>query len=136
MRKLLRAGAFISLGIAAASVAAKDLSKAQKFICAPTIAHQCSAQEECSSGSPGSVDIPQFFRIDLKKRIVIGEAAGNQKRTSKISNVDNGERVLILQGTQLGRGWSAIINKSTGNMVVTASADNTAITLFGACTDN
>ncbi len=81
-------------------------------------------------------DIPQFFRIDLKKRIVIGEAAGNQKRTSKISNVDNGERVLILQGTQLGRGWSAIINKSTGNMVVTASADNTAITLFGSCTDN
>ena len=136
MRKLLRAGAFILLGIAAASAAAKDLSKAQKFICAPTIAHQCSAQEECSSGSPGSVDIPQFFRIDLKKRIVIGEGASIKQRTSKISNVDNGKSVLILQGTQLGRGWSAIINKSTGNMVVTASADNTAITLFGSCTED
>ena len=104
MRKLLRAGAFILLGIAAASAAAKDLSKAQNFICAPTIAHQCSAQEECSSGSPGSVDIPQFFRIDLKKRIVIGEGASIKQRTSKISNVDNGKSVLILQGTQLGRG--------------------------------
>ena len=136
MLKLICASTFISLGIVAFSAAAKDISKAQKFICAPTIAHQCSAHEKCSSGSPGSVDIPQFFRIDLKKRIVIGEAAGNQKRTSKISNVDNGDRVLILQGTQLGRGWSAIINKSTGNMVVSASADNTAITLFGACTED
>ena len=136
MRNVICGGAFISLGIAAFSAAAKDISKAQKLICAPAIAHQCSAREKCSSGSPGSVDIPQFFRIDLKKRIVIGEAAGNQKRTSKISNVDNGERVLILQGTQLGRGWSAVINKSTGNMVVTASADNTAITLFGSCIEN
>ena len=136
MLKLICAGVFISLGIAAASAAAKDISKAQKLICAPTIAHQCSAGERCSSGSPGSVDIPQFFRIDLKKRIVIGEDANTKPRTSKISNVDNGKSVLILQGTQLGRGWSAIINKSTGNMVVTASADNMAITLFGACTED
>ncbi len=136
MRKLICASAFISFGIVAFSVAAKEILNAKKLICAPTIAHQCSAREKCSSGSPGSVDIPQFFRIDLKKRIVIGEAAGNQKRTSKISNVDNGKSVLILQGTQLGRGWSAIINKSTGNMVVTASADNTAIILFGSCIDN
>ena len=136
MRKSIWAGALVSLAIAASSVAAKDISKAQKLICAPTIAHQCSAQEKCSSGSPGSVDIPQFFRIDLKKRIVIGEDANTKPRTSKISNVENGKSVLILQGTQLGRGWSAIINKSTGNMVVTASADNMAITLFGACTEN
>ena len=136
MRKFICASAFISFGLVAFSAAAKDISNAQNFICAPTIAHQCSAGENCSSGSPGSVDIPQFFRIDLKKRTVIGEDANTEKRTSKISNVDNGKNVLILQGTQLGRGWSAIINKSTGNMVVTASADNMAITLFGACTNN
>ena len=136
MLKLICASAFISLGIAASSAAAKDISKAQKLICAPTIAHQCSAREKCTSGSPESVDIPQFFRIDLKKRIIIGEAAGNQSRTSKISNVGNGESALILQGTQLGRAWSAVINKATGKMVVTSSADDIAIALFGACIEN
>ena len=135
MLKFICAGAFVSFSIVALSAAAKDISKAQKLICAPTIAHQCSAGEICSSGSPGSVDIPQFFRIDIKKQIVIGEDANTKPRTSKISNVDNGKNVLILQGTQIGRGWSAVINKSTGNMVVTASADNTSITLFGACTE-
>jgi hypothetical protein len=126
----------MSLGIVVSSAAAKDISDAQKLICAPLIAHQCSAQEKCSSGSPGSVNIPQFFRVDLKERIVIGEATGNEQRTSKISNVDSGDSVLILQGTQLGRGWSAVINKATGKMVVTSSADDIAIALFGACTEN
>jgi hypothetical protein len=136
MRNFTCAQLFLSVFVAATSAAAKDLSNAQIFICAPTIAHQCSAQEKCSSGPPDSVNIPQFFRVDLKKQIVIGEGANIEKRTSKISNVENGKRVVILQGTQLERGWSAIINKSTGHLVVTASADNTAITLFGACTSN
>ena len=134
MRKLICASAFISIGIVAFSVAAKEILNAKKLICAPTIAHQCSSQEKCSSGPPESVDIPRFFRVDLKERIVIGEAADNKLRTSKISNVDNAESALILQGTQLGRAWSAVINKATGKMVVTSSADDIAIALFGACT--
>ena len=139
MRKLMLAGSLITLCVAGPLAAAKgDISKSKKLICAPTIAHQCSAEENCSSGSPESVDIPRFFRIDLAKRIVVGETADDQQRTSKISTVDNDndEGVLILQGIQVGRGWSAIINKATGKMVVTASADDLAVTLFGACTDN
>ncbi len=136
MREMIAVCALILLGTFAFSATAKDISNADKLICAPMIAYQCSSQEKCSSGSPESVNIPQFFRVDLKKLIVIGEGASNQRRTSKISTVDNGERSLILQGTQLGRAWSAVINKATGKMVVTSSANDIAIALFGACTEN
>lgn len=134
MRKFMYAGACFFVGLSPVSVTAKDISNAEKLICAPMIAHQCTAQEKCTSGAPESVDIPQFFRIDLKKRVALGEAADGQERTSKISSVDDGKIALILQGTQLGRGWSAVINKATGKMVVTLSSDDIAVALFGACT--
>ena len=134
MQKSIAVCAMILSATVAVSVKAKDISNAQNLICAPMIAHQCIEQEKCSSGTPESVDIPQFFRIDLKKRIAIGEDASNQQRISKISNVENSEQTLILQGTQSGRAWSAVIDKATGKMVVTSSANDIAIAVFGACT--
>lgn len=136
MRKFFYTVACIVVGIHSIPASAKDISNSKKLICAPMIAHQCIGGEKCTSGTPESVDIPDFFRIDLDKRVVVGETADNQERTSKISNVDDGKYALILQGTQLGRGWTAVIHKASGKMVVTLSADDIAIALFGSCTNN
>ena len=53
---------------------------------------------------------------------------------SKIEKVDHGEGVLILSGTQNGRGWNLTINESTGYMVLTVAGDQVAFVVFGACT--
>jgi hypothetical protein len=51
-------------------------------------------------------------------------------------NIVDSKATIVLQGAQLGRGWSAVINKTTGKFVVTASAAEFAFVVFGSCTAN
>ena len=112
---------------------AGDITGAEKLICAPIVAVECEASGDCGKGTAESINVPQFFRIDIGRKLVTGEGAGGDKRTSAISNVIRNDGALILQGAQLGRGWSANIKIKTGKMVVTASAEDIAIILFGSC---
>src|SRR3546814_13751277 len=41
---------------------------------------------------------------------------------------------LVLQGTQFGRAWSAIIGQDSGTMVLAVAGDGVAFAVFGACT--
>ena len=115
---------------------AGDITGAKKLICAPVTAVECGVEGACDRGTAESIDFPQFIWIDLEKRLVLGEAAGGKKRTSEIMNVVDSEGSMILQGAQLGRGWSAVINKATGKFVVTTSAADFAFVVFGSCTAN
>ena len=127
----------LALGVSlsfALSAGAGDISGAKKLICAPSLAIDCGADGECESGPPESIDFPRFVRVDLDKRVVLGEAADGNTRTSEILHVASSEGATILQGVQLGRGWSAVIERATGKLVVTASATDAAFVIFGACT--
>ena len=126
-------GALLSLSF---QTSAGDISNAKKLICAPVTAVECGVGGGCDIGTAESINFPQFIRIDLDQRLALGEAADGKKRTSKIMNVVDGEDSLILQGAQLGRGWSAVINKATGKFVVTTSGADFAFVVFGSCTAN
>ncbi len=115
---------------------AGDVTGAKKLICAPVTAVECGVEGGCDRGTAESINFPQFIRIDLDKRLALGEAADGKERASKIMNVVDGEDSMILQGAQLGRGWSAVINKATGKFVVTTSAADFAFVVFGFCTAN
>ncbi len=126
-------GALLSLSF---QTSAGDVSNSKKLICAPVTAVECGVEGSCDRGTAESIDFPRFIRIDLEKRLALGEAPDGKTRTSKIMNVVDSEGSLILQGAQLGRGWSAVINKATGRLVVTVSASDFAVVVFGACTAN
>ena len=126
-------GAFLSLSF---QTSAGDISNAKKLICAPVTAIECGVEGGCDIGTAESINFPQFIRIDLDQRLALGEAADGKIRTSKIMNVVDGEDSLILQGAQLGRGWSAVINKATGKFVVTTSGADFAFVVFGSCIAN
>ncbi len=115
---------------------AGDVTGAKKLICAPVTAIECGVGGGCDHGTAESIDFPQFIWIDLDKRLVLGEAPDGKKRTSKIMNVVDSEGSMILQGAQLGRGWSAVINKADGKFVVTTSGTDFAFVVFGSCTAN
>jgi hypothetical protein len=126
-------GALLSLSF---QTSAGDVSNAKKLICAPVTAVECGTEGNCESGTAESIDFPRFIWIDLDKRQALGEASDGKKRTSKIMNVVDSEGSMILQGAQLGRGWSAVINKATGKFVVTTSGTDFAFVVFGSCTRN
>ena len=126
-------GTLLSLSF---QTSAGDISNAKKLICAPVTAVECGVESNCESGTPESINFPQFIWVDLDKRQALGEASDGKKRTSKIMNVVDSEGSMILQGAQLGRGWSAVINKATGKFVVSSSAADFAFVVFGSCTAN
>lgn len=133
MMKHLPAGILCSLVAFSSPVVAGGLTGAVKLICAPIVAVECEASGDCSKGTAESINVPQFFRVDIGRKLITGEGAGGDTRKSMISSVIKDDGALILQGAQLGRGWSANINMKTGKMVVTASAEDIAIILFGSC---
>lgn len=129
MRKMMRlpyAALIWSLGSAAI---AGDFDGSKKLICAPVEAMECSSGIGCDAGIPDDVGAPAFMRIDFARKVIVGP-----KRTSPIRSVDKDENQILLQGTELGLGWSMAINTADGKMVSTFSNRDGAFVLFGACT--
>src|SRR3546814_529298 len=72
-----------------------------------------------------------------------GQAGGGQefcrqadppppRRRWGVAQAESGR--LVLQGTQFGRAWSAIIGQDSGTMVLAVAGDGVAFAVFGACT--
>jgi hypothetical protein len=51
------------------------------------------------------------LRIDFGQRAVIGP-----KRTSLIQSIDKSETQLLLQGTELGYGWTIALDQASGKI--------------------
>ena len=100
------------------------------LLCVPIGVTECGAEGECKRGTPESVNLPQFFRVDLKAMTIRSE---EQKRESPIKTVEHMNGKLILQGTQGERGWTMLIDEDTGRLSATVTADGEGLVVFGAC---
>lgn len=103
------------------------------WLCAPIEEIECSQTGECKTNAAESLNLPPFIKIDL----VAKRASGIEKGAEKGAAIQRVERLdgrLILQGSQNGRGWSAVIVEETGKMTLSVSGDDTAWLAFGACT--
>ena len=95
------------LGPGLASAADFDGSKV--LICAPVEAIDCAPGESCRKGAPAHAGLPAFIRIDIAKMVMIGP-----KRTSPIASIERSEQQILLQGTELGSGWTIALDQNSG----------------------
>ena len=72
---------------------------------------------------------PIFMRIDFDKNAVIGA-----KRTTPILLKTDQTEQMLLQGHELGFGWTIAVSKTTGEMSASLVDRNGAYVLFGSCT--
>jgi hypothetical protein len=100
----------------------------ERLICATVEAISCQRGEPCTKGLAEDIGAPQFMRIDLGKKEIIGPV-----RTSPIRQMDMAEEQITLQGAELGMGWTIAIDRWTGTMAVTLVRIDTAFVVFGAC---
>ena len=56
------------------------------------------------------------------------------KRTSPVLFMDKTAQQVLLQGTELGFGWTIALDQSSGSMSATLVDREGAVVLFGACT--
>ncbi len=123
------------------SLFAGTFDGSKPVICSSTDVYECVYGGDCIRRTAAGVDAPDFFRINFKKKIITTTKHGNNQRTTKIERSETVDGKLILQGVEDGRedirdglGWSLSIAEPSGRMVLTASGENEAFVIFGACT--
>jgi hypothetical protein len=129
LRRLGLAGLMAVIGLGATPVRAGDFDGSRLFICAPVQAFDCESGEDCEKGLPEEIGAPAFMRIDVANKTVIGA-----KRTSAILLINKSDTQLVLQGFELGYGWTIAVDQETGHMTATLANRDDAFVLFGACT--
>jgi hypothetical protein len=123
------------------SVQAGSFDGSQNLLCAPQLAIECGPDGKCEQAMAASVNLPNFFMIDFSKKELTAVTESDAKRTSKIKSQEFLDGKLFLQGAddgveniRDGLAWSMSISQDTGRLVVSASGENEAFVVFGACT--
>jgi hypothetical protein len=101
------------------------------LICVPLAVTECGAEGECQKGTPQSVNLPQFFKVDFKTMTI---RAVEENRESGIKTVDQMNGKMILQGVQGQLGWTMIIAEDSGQMSATIAGAMEGYIIFGSCT--
>jgi len=99
------------------------------LLCASIEALDCDPGEPCERGIPEIMGAPQFLRIDFAKNEIAGPL-----RTTKIRSMEKDDDQIVLQGYEVGLGWTLAIDRYTGNMRATFAGGNSSFIIFGACT--
>jgi len=113
---------------------AGDFEGSGTLICAVIETHGCAPNEDCLRGSAEGINVPRFFRVDLSNRTITSTKADGTVQRTDIQRIERLDGMIILQGVQNARAWSATILVPHGDLVLTASAGREAFLVFGACT--
>lgn len=126
--RLTRTGLTAVLLLGAPWAFGADFDGSKALICATVDAHACDAGEVCLRDLPDIIGVPQFLRIDFANKTIAGS-----KRTTPIRYMDKSADQVLLQGTELGYGWSLALDKANGSMALTLVNREDVFVAFGYC---
>ena len=129
--KVMMAGSLLLAATGVSAQAALDTSK--PLVCAATQVVECATTGDCTRATPQTFNLPVLFWIDTTNKVVESARAGGNKRLSIISGVTEAAGATVLQGVDESDGWSATINRSSGQMTVVSAADGIGYVVFGTC---
>jgi hypothetical protein len=132
--KILALTSLICASIVWSQAEAAGLDGSTPIICALTKAFWCDSEMGCEATTPEYLGLPRFIRVDIsnKKIVPAGIVKEGINTETPIKNFQRLDDQLVLQGLEI-RGWNMIITESTGKLTLTASGDDEAFVLFGAC---
>ena len=127
--KLRKLTAFVLAAICSAPLAASDFDGSKTLICATLEARDCVLGAACFTGHPKEVGAPAFFRINFDEKTVTGP-----ERTSPIASIDQDEKQILLQGKEVGYGWTIGLDQAEGDFSASLTNQEGTFLLFGSCT--
>jgi hypothetical protein len=119
----------------ASAAIASTLSDADKLICSTGNALLCYEEGSCTYVVAFDVGIPDFILVDMDKHSLTAVGTSDAERSTSIDHLARENGVIYLQGNELGRSFSIVIDELTGRMTAAIASDGLTITTFGACTD-
>jgi hypothetical protein len=111
------------------SVGGKD-----HVLCTTLHVGQCTSDGQCKSDPLASLNVPQFFDVNLKDHIVTTTKASGENRSSPVGSVTRDAGAVLFQGAESGRAYSFFINESSGMASIAITTDELTVSVFGACT--
>jgi hypothetical protein len=113
---------------------AADFDGTKPFVCSLIHVVVCDRTGEVEKETAEGINLPQFFSIEVGKKMVTAKTSPDEGRQSPIDTVRHENGTLILEGVQLGKPWHAVINEETGKATITSTTESTAFVVFAACT--
>jgi hypothetical protein len=120
--------------LASLTARADDLTGSSTFLCAAVQATQCFDGGDCEIDLPWNINVPQFVEIDLDAKVIRTTAASGQNRMTPIEHLEAEEGMIALQGFELGKGFTFVIDEKTGRATIAIATRGQAIIVFGVCT--
>jgi hypothetical protein len=113
-----------------ASTAAADLDGGSPLVCDLAEAAQCDGVARCIEVAIEQIDLPPAVHVDFAGRQL---TSPDGRRTSPIVASETLDAALLLQGHQNGRGWTMVIERSTGHLSATLADVEGSFVLAGSC---
>lgn len=134
MKKICGIALTLILAFGGQALWADDLTDSTRFLCAAVQATMCFEDGECVVDLPWNLNIPDFVEVDLEaKRLSTTDASGLNRMTP-IEHVDREDGNIFLQGFEMGRAFSWVIDEQTGQITVAVAFEGVSVAVFGACT--
>jgi hypothetical protein len=108
---------------------AADFDGSKPLICAPVDAVNLLSGEEIVKSRPSDAGAPSFLRVDFANKKITGP-----KQVTPIKYMEKSDKQILLQGTELGFGWTLALDQQDGGMTVTFADRTGAVVLSGSCT--
>jgi hypothetical protein len=129
-----RSAWILSLALCAltpAAVRAAGLDTSKPLTCSISEAAECDGVAACTDVTLDQIDLPPLWRVDFAAKQL---ASQDGQRTSPIAAIETLDAVIVLQGHQNGRGWTLVVERTTGHLSASAADAEGAFALAGSCT--
>lgn len=119
---------------ATAAAVADDLTGQQSVLCTAVQATVCDDTGSCVIENPWDLNIPQFLELNLKDKTVSTTKASGENRSTPIRTLLREDGLIVLQGVEMGRAFSFVIEEKTGLLSAAVAREGKTVSVFGACT--
>jgi hypothetical protein len=128
--RFLAVGILFGITVAVSpAFAGNSFDGSRPLLCASIEALDCDPGAPCERGLPEALGAPDFLRVDFAKREIASSV-----RTTKIRSVDQDDDQIVLQGFEIGLGWTLAVDRATGKMRIAFAGSDSTFVIFGACT--
>lgn len=124
----------LALTVAPTALLADDLTGATKLLCTAVQANACFMDGTCESGPPWNWNVPQFIEVDLVGKTLATTKASGEDRATEIKTLLRDGELIVIQGFELGRAFSFVIEEKTGMLTAAVAREDRGVTIFGSCT--
>jgi len=129
MDTLARRLTCLTVCLSLSTAIAADFDGSKPLICAPTEAVDLFAGDRIVKARPSDIGAPSFLRVDIANKKIAGS-----KRVTPIKYIEKNDMQILLQGTELGFGWTLALDQNEGAMTITFVDRMGAVVLSGTCT--